>query len=365
MRRLRTSLYWTLLLNLCKELRFEIRPPCGTKFAGARWMHHSFQSIRFPFSEKFPVIQIPQAPQGGFQTSEIEFFGRDIPSPPPSLWVQGSEKALRLLPELETRGLAIVGTRTPQERVTRLTRSWVENLRHRNIIIVSGFARGIDETAHRAAVEADLPTVAILGTALNKNYPAAHHQELRLKILEGDGLILSEISPEDIHAEYQFLKRNRLIAALSRATVIAQSAEKSGALNTAEWAQRLGRSLFATPSFPGDPFLLGNQRLLAETYARPIFDARCLSSVWLELTSAVPSKLKVAPKKREEPLPASVEKLLTQIKEQTHSQGGCDLFVLQSRFCAHAKDYPEFFVSLQELLKRKLISEENSWYRSL
>ena len=321
---------------------------------------HSIFPLRLdevPFSEHYPVHELKLESEDAPWVYNNESFGQDIPKRPARLWIQGSEKGLSLLPRLARQGLAIVGTRNPQPRCLELIRRTLANSRNTDLIVVSGFARGIDACAHEEAVRNGIPTVAVLGTSLEKQYPREHHDSLRRQILESDGLMISEMIPSDPHAGFQFLKRNRLIAGLSLATWVVQAEERSGALNTAEWAQRLGRSLFVTPCFPEDVSLAGNQRLLSDTYAQPFFDQTSLASVWLEFAS---SRIRKKPEsealsKIQMPLSLPFESALCRelfegIAEESEMQGGVDLFLLQTRYCQKGVGFSEFFEALQSLL---------------
>ena len=106
--------------------------------------------------------------------------------------------------------------------------------------VVSGAAFGIDQAAHRGALAVDGPTVAVLACGVDRAYPAAHQQ--LLDHLAEHGAIVSEMAPGCAPMRLRFLSRNRVIAALSRGTVVVEAAVRSGALNTASWAARLNRS---------------------------------------------------------------------------------------------------------------------------
>jgi DNA processing protein len=111
--------------------------------------------------------------------------------------------------------------------------------------VVSGGAYGIDGAAHRATLAADGLTVAVLAGGIDVPYPAGHTALLRR--IADDGLIVSEYPPGVRPARYRFLTRNRLVAALSGATVVVEAGLRSGAANTAAWARALGRPVCAVP----------------------------------------------------------------------------------------------------------------------
>ena len=115
------------------------------------------------------------------------------------------------------------------------------------VVLVSGLADGLDSEAHRAAVQADVPTVAFLGTAIDKTYPASN-AKLRTAIEKGGGVVCSEYPPGySGRTTGTFLARNRLIAAQSEALCVAEARTRSGTLNTVGHAERLGRPVLAVP----------------------------------------------------------------------------------------------------------------------
>jgi DNA processing protein len=194
---------------------------------------------------------------------------------------------MKLIDRLPNDGLAVVGTRSPDRRALFLVVETIRRLRGSCLIIVSGLARGIDSAAHEAAISSGLPTIAILGCGINQTYPPENIR-LRKKIIDAGGLILSDYPPDADPLPSFFVQRNRLIAGLSTATWIVQSGYRSGALNTAHRALRLGRRVFVTPSFPGDPSFLGNESLLSrEPGTSALWSAESLSSQWIGLFSEI------------------------------------------------------------------------------
>jgi DNA processing protein len=221
-------------------------------------------------SERTPIVE---------KIAVLHPLFAQVERPPARVWIEGSEKARRLLDRLPEDGLAIVGTRSPDPRATFYLRSVVSRLRGSRLIVVSGMARGIDSFAHEAALAAGLPTIAILGCGIDRTYPPENGR-LRRRILEADGLVLSEFD-RDLQARPGcFIQRNRLIAGLSKATWIVQTGFRSGALNTASWARKMDRTVYATPCFPGDPSFLGNHNLLAGE-AIPVWSASSFAATWI------------------------------------------------------------------------------------
>ncbi|CAN5877617.1 DNA-processing protein DprA [soil metagenome] len=161
--------------------------------------------------------------------------------PPLVLWVIGPDH-LRTVSE---RAAAIVGTRACSAYGEHMTSDLVAGLVERDVTVVSGGAFGIDGAAHRTALACEGSTVAVLAGGIDVPYPSAHSALLHR--VAGNGLLVSEYPPGVRPARYRFLTRNRLVAALSGATVVVEAGLRSGAANTAAWARLLGRPVCAVP----------------------------------------------------------------------------------------------------------------------
>ena len=160
------------------------------------------------------------------------------------------------------RALSIVGSRRATDYGHTQTHHLIEEIRGENVLIVSGLAYGIDTAAHTAALQCQLPTVAVLGHGLDTLYPA-QNKRLSKQILEGGGLLLTEYpSQTPVNPRY-FPARNRIIAAMSDATVVMEAAEKGGALITANIANGYSREVFALPGRLGDAYSAGCNNLIA------------------------------------------------------------------------------------------------------
>ena len=112
--------------------------------------------------------------------------------------------------------------------------------------MISGLAFGIDSAAHRGALGAGRPTLAVMATGIDKTYPVSHHG-LR-KQIETNGAVITEMAPGTHPLRASFLARNRLIAALGGGAVVVEAGVRSGARNTISWAAELGR---VTMPYPG------------------------------------------------------------------------------------------------------------------
>ena len=141
------------------------------------------------------------------------------------------------------------------------------------VVLVSGMADGLDSEAHRAAVQADVPTMAFLGTAIDKTYPAAN-AKLRTAIEKGGGAVCSEYPPGySGRTTGTFLARNRLIAAQSEVLCVAEARTRSGTLNTVGHAERLGRPVLAVPGSIYSALSEGTNELLCTHRAEPLCKA--------------------------------------------------------------------------------------------
>ncbi len=158
--------------------------------------------------------------------------------------------------------ISIVGTRDPTPYGLRITRTLTTALACAGQGIVSGMARGIDGAAHRAALDANGSTIAILGTGIDTPYPAGHRELHRL--IGQRGLVLSENRPGATAHKGSFPRRNRIIAALSKFTIVIEAGHKSGALNTAQHALELGRPLAAVPGPIDSPQSAGTNALIRD-----------------------------------------------------------------------------------------------------
>lgn len=159
---------------------------------------------------------------------------------PVGLWVRGSVPLSEL-----GRAVGVVGSRAATAYGESVAGELGAGCGFAQVPIVSGAAFGIDAAAHRGALAAGAPTVAVLACGADRAYPAAHRRLLD-EIAES-GAVVAEAAPGCSPLRIRFLARNRLIAALTRGTVVVEAALRSGALNTATWATRLNRPLMGVP----------------------------------------------------------------------------------------------------------------------
>jgi DNA processing protein len=161
--------------------------------------------------------------------------------PPLGLWAKGPVRLDALADSV-----AVVGSRSATTYGAEVSTSISAILARAGAPVVSGAAFGIDQAAHRGALTGGgAPTVAVLACGVDRAYPAAHRGLLEHQGAEG--LVVSELAPGCSPTRLRFLARNRLIAALTRGTVVVEAAVRSGALNTANWAARLNRAVLGVP----------------------------------------------------------------------------------------------------------------------
>jgi DNA processing protein len=177
----------------------------------------------------------------------------DLADPPLVLFVVGNPALLN------GDALAIVGARRATAAGKATARAFAEALAQAGVTVVSGLAQGIDAAAHEGAIAR---TVAVIGTGADRVYPAAHRQ-LAQRIAQ-HGAIVSEFPLGTPALPHHFPRRNRLIAALARGTLVVEAAVNSGSLITARLAAELGRDVFAIPGSIHNPLAKGCHRLIRD-----------------------------------------------------------------------------------------------------
>ncbi|SFS35893.1 DNA-processing protein DprA [Saccharopolyspora flava] len=190
-------------------------------------------------------LLVPEAP-GWPREAFAELAGaREVDLPdmaePLALWVRG-----RFEPgELAEKAVAVVGARAASGYGEHVAAEFGHGLARSGFAVVSGAAYGIDGAAHRGALSAGGRTVAFLACGADLDYPAGHGRLLRA--IADQGAVVSEYPPGTPPRKHRFLVRNRLIAAMGQATVVVEAGARSGAANTANTADLLGRPLLAVP----------------------------------------------------------------------------------------------------------------------
>lgn len=183
----------------------------------------------------------------------------DLAAPPIALILKGNISALL------QQSLAIVGTRNPTSYGARIAGDFAAGFADREWAIVSGGAYGIDSYAHKGALIAEGVTVAVIASGIDINYPAGNTR-LFAEICES-GAMVTEFMPGQRALPHRFLTRNRLIASLSKATLVVEAAFRSGSLRTARDAAEIFRPVMAIPGPINSPTSEGCHRLIGERAA--------------------------------------------------------------------------------------------------
>jgi DNA processing protein len=175
------------------------------------------------------------------------------------------------------KSISLVGTRNPTRYGERIAGEFAASLVDHEWICVSGGALGIDSAVHRGALLAEGRTVAILASSLDKPYPSSHYALFRH--ISESGLVVSEYPIGSVPYPSHFLHRNRLIAAISRATVVVEAPYKSGALATARFANEYLKPVYGVPGPITSPASEGVHQLIIENQAALIVSASDLISL--------------------------------------------------------------------------------------
>jgi DNA processing protein len=194
----------------------------------------------------------------------LKLSSRELPpqlkalaQPPKQLYIHGEN----FLEILKKPCLAIVGSRKVTPYGKAVTQMLASSLAAKGVVIISGLALGVDSVAHKAAVEAGGQTIAVLPCGPDQIYPSAHTQLAR-EILSNNGALVTEYETGRRPREFNFLERNRLIAALAEAVIIPEAAVRSGSLNTAGHALDLNKPVMAVPGNINSPLSAGCNNLI-------------------------------------------------------------------------------------------------------
>jgi DNA processing protein len=229
---------------------------------------------------------------------------RAIHGPPSRLYLRGAAD-----PQLLWRpAVAIVGARACSGYGAQVARMLGRELAAAGLVVVSGLARGVDGEAHRGALETDGHTVAVLGSGIDRDYPAAH-TALARSIAERS-LIVSEYEPGVEPSPWRFPARNRVIAGLCSATIVVEARERSGALITADFALDEGREVFAVPGEITSSLSAGTNALLRLGATPLTCAADVLESFGLEAQEKARPQIGEAANSLLQHLPATVDELV-------------------------------------------------------
>jgi DNA processing protein len=216
-----------------------------TDLEGLRLPAHAAQFIfdgkaRQAAEEEWARVAAQDAQVISYSSPEYPERLKEIYDPPPVLWVRGA-KELLVRPSI-----AIVGTRHPSPYGTGVAEMLARDLAARRLLVVSGMARGIDTCAHKGALAARMPTLAVWGTGIDVIYPK-ENKKLAEEILATGGAIVSEVPTGTFPAPQNFPRRNRILSGLSIAVLVVEASENSGTRVTARCAAEQNRDLFAVP----------------------------------------------------------------------------------------------------------------------
>ena len=195
-------------------------------------------------------------------------------APAPPVWVRGT------LEEADALAVAIVGSRRATPYGLEVAAQLARDLAARGVTIVSGFARGIDSAAHRAALDAGGRTVAVLGCGIDVAYPPENRRLADAVV--ASGALVTQFAPGMAPLPYHFPTRNRTLAALVLGVVVVEAAERSGSLSTAGFAADLGREVYAVPGKITSPTSAGVHRLLR--------DGARLVETWSDVVQELPNE---------------------------------------------------------------------------
>lgn len=180
------------------------------------------------------------------------------------------------------RPVAIVGSRRNTLQGKQFTEELIQSLQARDIFVISGLAYGIDIIAHKAALAAGLPTLAVLAHGLDQVYPAAHRHTLE-QMLQNGGMLSEYPSGTELHKQ-NFPSRNRIVAGMAEATIVIETDIKGGAMITAKLALNYNREVFALPGRYNDPRSGGCNYLIQTNIAQLITKGADIAQFmnWLE-----------------------------------------------------------------------------------
>ena len=205
----------------------------------------------------------------------ITFLDKDYPQRfkglydmPPLIYFSGSHDLNY------TKTIGIVGTRKATDYGKMATERMIEELADQQVCVVSGLAYGIDIAAHKAAIKYGLPTLAVMAGGLDYIYPAAHKKYI--EDIKNNGGLVSENKTDNIPIGPQFIARNRIIAALSDAILVVESAKRGGGLVTAECGNNYNREVYAVPGAVGQPYSEGPNNLIRSNKAKIYLSAQQL-----------------------------------------------------------------------------------------
>ena len=188
---------------------------------------------------------------------------KEISNPPLKLYYKGNLDLLK-----DERLIAVVGTRNPSSYGKLCCEYMVKKMTSANITIISGFAKGIDSIAHKTSLLAGGKTIAVIASGLDIVYPASNLSLYRE--IEEKGLILSEYEAGVKPFKFNFPQRNRIIAGLSKGTIVVESKDRGGSLITADLALEFNRDVYAVPGDVFSEYSKGCNNLIRDSKAKSL-----------------------------------------------------------------------------------------------
>ena len=188
---------------------------------------------------------------------------KEISNPPLKLYYKGNLDLLK-----DERLIAVVGTRNPSSYGKLCCEYMVKKMTNANITVVSGFAKGIDSIAHKTSLLTDGKTIAVIASGLDIVYPASNLSLYRE--IEEKGLILSEYEAGVKPFKFNFPQRNRIIAGLSKGTIVVESKDRGGSLITADLALEFNRDVYAVPGDVFSEYSKGCNNLIRDSKAKSL-----------------------------------------------------------------------------------------------
>ena len=256
------DLFWSYEINQCGGLSVYHRIISGNYYLKQQEILKLQQQITH-IQVKDLELEISKA-GGVFITPEDNDWPislADLATPPIGLVIAGDRSVLLKL----DKSISIVGSRRPTNYGLQLSYSLASQASLAQLVVVSGGAYGIDTASHQGALSVGGLSIAVLAGGINRLYPL-ENQKL-FKDITKSGLLISEVMPNTESKPYRFLIRNRLIAALSRSTVVVEAKFISGSIRTARDAAEIFRPVFAIPGPVTSPLSEGCHRLIAERVA--------------------------------------------------------------------------------------------------
>ncbi|MEO0472834.1 MAG: DNA-processing protein DprA [Bacteroidota bacterium] len=257
------------LIAYCGSAKAVFESPKGKLLRAPGVGEHAVDLLRHSKALKRAEQELQFAEKSGIRV--LHYLSSDYPEPtkyihnaPLFLFVKG-EIDLNAQPNI-----AIVGTRRATEYGRKLAREFAHCFAEKGLNVVSGLAYGIDIAAHRAVLEAEGKTTAVLAHGLDQLYPSTHHKYAQAMLHRGAWVseYISGTKAEAMH----FPARNRIISGLSRAVIVIEAGESGGALITARMALQQNREVYAIPGRINDPMSLGCNRLIRDHGAKLVTD---------------------------------------------------------------------------------------------